>query len=287
MDNCGGFRFFDAMTNPRHIENDIHRVLPASLAGAVIFVVKQAWAALFASIILVSVICTNAIWADDWSINRYDALFAIAVLTQCAMLLFKLETWQEAKVILLFHLTGTAMEFFKVNAGSWSYPEDAFFVILNVPMFTGFMYASVGSYIARSMRVFDMRFTPYPPFWMTVVLAVAIYVNFFAHHFVMDIRLALFAATVLLYWRTRVHLTISRSYTVPLPLAALLASFLLWIAENIGTLTGTWVYAGSSDFAMTSFSKMGSWYLLLYVAFVTVTLVIRTPLYQTKSRQIK
>jgi len=179
------------------------------------------------------------------------------------------------------------MEFFKVNAGSWTYPEEAFFVILNVPMFTGFMYASVGSYIARAMRIFDMKFSPYPPFWMTVLLAVAIYVNFFANHFVMDIRLGLFAATVLLYWRTWVHLTISRPYALPLPLAVLLAGFLLWIAENIGTLTGTWVYAGSGDFAMTSFSKMGSWYLLLYVAFVTVTLVIRDPLDQTKPRHIK
>lgn len=285
MDIYGGVRFCSAMKNT--LETTFRSALPSWIAETVIFLLKQAWAALFALIILTSVIFTNAIWADDWAMNRYDALFAIAVLTQCAMLLFKLETWQEAKVILLFHITGTAMEFFKVNAGSWSYPEDAIFVILNVPMFTGFMYASVGSYIARVMRIFDMRFSPYPPFWMTVVLAVAIYVNFFAHHFVMDIRLALFAATVLLYWRTKVCLTIGRRFALPLPLAAFMASFLLWIAENIGTLTGTWVYAGSGDFAMTSFSKMGSWYLLLYVAFVTVTLVIKDPLDQTKPRQTK
>ena len=29
----------------------------------------------------------------------------------------KLETWAEARVIVLFHLTGTAMEWFKVGAG--------------------------------------------------------------------------------------------------------------------------------------------------------------------------
>lgn len=36
------------------------------------------------------------------------------------------------------------------------------------------MYASVGSYMARVIRLFDMRFAPYPPFWLTVVFALAI-----------------------------------------------------------------------------------------------------------------
>ena len=50
------------------------------------------------------------------------------------------------------------------------------------------------------------------------------------------------------------------------------------MAENVGTLTGTWVYAGSAEFDWAGLSKMGSWYLLLYVSFVTVTLVVRDPL---------
>lgn len=32
-----------------------------------------------------------------------------------------------SRVILLFHLTGTAMEWFKVTAGSWAYPEPGLF----------------------------------------------------------------------------------------------------------------------------------------------------------------
>jgi len=246
--------------------------------GGVIFLAKQAWACLFAISILLAVIFTNAIWADDWALARYDALVIFAVLMQAAMLLFKLETWAEARVIALFHVTGTSMEFFKVSAGSWEYPEASVLVIMGVPLFSGFMYASVGSYIARVIRIFNIRFTPYPPFWMTVVLAVAIYVNFFAHHFVPDIRLILFAATVLLFGRTMVRFTVGRRYGFPLPLAALTVSFFLWLAENIGTLTGTWTYAGSPPFDWTSLQKMGSWYLLIYVAFVTVTLVIRAPL---------
>ncbi|HAR50430.1 MAG TPA: DUF817 domain-containing protein, partial [Roseovarius nubinhibens] len=118
---------------------------------------------------------------------------------QAAFLWLGLETWEEARVILLFHLTGTAMEIFKVHAGSWSYPEPGLLKLYGVPLFSGFMYASVGSFMARTIRVFDMRFAPFPPFWTTLVLAVAIYVNFFSHHFLPDIRLGLFAATVLLF----------------------------------------------------------------------------------------
>jgi uncharacterized membrane protein YoaT (DUF817 family) len=181
------------------------------VAELVLFALKQGWAVLFGCLLLLAVIFTNAIWDDSWRIARYDSLFAFAVLVQVAMLLFRLETWREAKIIALFHITGTAMEFFKVSAGSWAYPEDAVFMILGVPLFSGFMYASVGSFIARLIRIFDMRFTPYPPIWMTVVLAIAIYVNFFAHHFLPDIRIVLFAATVWMFGRTRIEITVGRS----------------------------------------------------------------------------
>jgi len=147
-----------------------------------------------------------------------------------------------------------------------------------VPLFSGFMYAAVGSYMARVIRLFDMRFAPFPPGWMHFGLAIAIYVNFFSHHFIWDIRLVLFAATVLFYARTRIWFVIGVNwYWMPLPLAAFLASIFLWIAENIGTLTGTWIYNGQNPLELVSFAKMGSWYLLLYVAFATVTIVVRTP----------
>src|SRR5690606_25837350 len=119
------------------------------------------------------------------------------------------------------------------------------------------------------------RFAPYPPFVVTVILAVAIYVNFFAHHFLPDIRLVLFAATILIFGRTRIWFRPGRWYWMPLPLAAFLTSLFLWLAENIGTLTGTWIYAGQSVLDHVSFAKIGSWYLLLYVSFVTVTIAAR------------
>ena len=73
------------------------------------------------------------------------------------MLAFRLETWAEARVILVFHVVGTIMELFKTAAGSWIYPEPSILRIADVPLFSGFMYAAVGSYIARIWRIFEPR----------------------------------------------------------------------------------------------------------------------------------
>lgn len=255
---------------------------PAPLRVFLTFVFKQASACLFGASLLAALIGTRAIWQADWPIARYDALVLIAIALQITFLRLKLETWAEARVIVLFHLTGTAMELFKVNAGSWSYPEPGLLKLYGVPLFSGFMYAAVGSYMARVIRLFDMRFTPFPPLAVHFGLAVAVYVNFFAHHFLPDIRIALFAATVVIYARTRIWFQVGvQWYWMPLPLAAFLSSIFLWIAENIGTLTGTWIYSGQNPLALVSLSKLGSWYLLLYVAFATVTLVVRAPLRQS------
>jgi uncharacterized membrane protein YoaT (DUF817 family) len=265
-----------ALTIERRLGDRMRARLPHGVVEFVMFVLKQGWACLFGICLLAAILVTKAIWQPEWSLHRYDALVGIALALQVAFLALKLESWEEAKVIALFHLTGTAMELFKVQAGSWAYPEPGLLKLMGVPLFSGFMYAAVGSYMARVIRLFDMTFAPYPPFWATVVMATAIYVNFFAHHFVPDIRIALFAATLVLFLRTRIWFRIGANwYWMPLPLAAFFSSFFLWLAENIGTLTGTWLYAGQNPLDRVSFAKMGSWYLLLYVSFVTVTLVLR------------
>jgi uncharacterized membrane protein YoaT (DUF817 family) len=269
----------------RRLGDAVRARLPHVLAEFVMFGLKQGWACLFGALMLAAILASKAVWQPDWPVQRYDALFAFALLTQAAFLWWRLETWDEARVILLFHLTGTAMEWFKVGAGSWGYPEPGLFKLLGVPLFSGFMYASVGSYIARVIRIFDMRFAPYPRYWQSLALAAAIYANFFAHHFLPDIRLVLFAATLLMFGRTRVWFTVGRRYWMPMPLAAFLASLFLWLAENIGTATGTWLYSGQGPQQIVSLGKLGSWYLLLHVSFVTVSLVSRSaisraPLYR-------
>lgn len=253
--------------------------LPHLVSELVMFTLKQGWAALFGTLLLVGMILTSKIWQPNWPIVRYDALLLYALALQGFFLATGMESWREARVILLFHFTGTVMEIFKVHVGSWGYPGDGLMKLWGVPLFSGFMYASVGSYMARVIRLFDMRFAPYPPFWTTMLLALAIYGNFFAHHFLPDIRLALFAATILLFARTRIWFRIGeQNYWMPLPLAAFFSSFFLWLAENVGTSTKTWIYSGQSSHQMVSFAKMGSWYLLLFVSFVTVTLVLREAL---------
>ena len=253
--------------------------LPGPLATLVLFGLKQAWACLFGASLLAALIGTRLIWQADWPVARYDMLVLISLTLQVLFLALRLETWAEARVIALFHITGTAMEIFKVQAGSWAYPEPGILKIMDVPLFSGFMYAAVGSYMVRVVRLFDMKFTPFPPLPLHFGLAVLIYVNFFGHHFGPDLRNGLFAATAVVYARTAIWFRIdTRWFWMPLPIAAGLASLFLWLAENIGTLTNTWLYAGQSPDDAVSFAKMGSWYLLLYVAFATVTLVVRAPL---------
>lgn len=263
----------------RHLGDWMRAKLPFAVAELVMFLLKQGWAALFGGLLLIAMIVTNRIWQPDWALARYDALFLYALGLQVLFLLSGMESLREARVILLFHLTGTAMEIFKVQAGSWAYPGPGIIKLWEVPLFSGFMYASVGSYMARVIRSFVMRFAPYPPFWTTVVLATAIYINFFAHHFVADMRNLLFVVTVVLFWRTRIWFHIgTRDYWMPLPLAAFLSSFFLWLAENVGTATRIWLYTGQTPGEWVSLAKMGSWYLLLYVSFVTVTVVFREAL---------
>ena len=265
------------------IDTAAHAVLARlpqhGLAGAavefLVFGLKQAWACLFGGLLLALIMVSAVVWPANAAIARYDALFAAALLLQLAMLALKLEKPSEAIVILVFHLVGTGMELFKTYMGSWIYPEENLLRLAGVPLFSGFMYAAVGSYLARVTRIFDFRFSNYPPTWATVLLAVGIYVNFFTHHFVWDLRLLLFAATVLLFWRCAVHYKVFRfRHRMNMLLGFLLVALFIWFAENIGTLTGTWLYPNQQKgWAMVSFAKFGSWYLLMIISFVLVNLV--------------
>lgn len=246
-----------------------------------LFGFKQAWACLFGGLLLALLLGTHLFYPNDAPLHRYDFLTLAAIAIQAALLAFRLETWREARVILIFHVVGTVMELFKTAAGSWTYPEASVLHVGAVPLFSGFMYAAVGSYIARVWRIFDFRFSHYPPHWATWLLAAAIYVNFFAHHWTVDIRLGLFAATALLFWKTRVHFRNWRVHRwMPLLLGFGLVALFIWFAENIATFANAWNYPGQEDgWEMVHVSKLGSWYLLMLISFVLVALVqpVRTP----------
>lgn len=258
--------------------------LSGALAEFLVFGLKQAWACLFGGLMLALILATRNMPNGMFGLARYDLLFLAALGIQAAMLAFRLEKPAEAKVILIFHVVGTVMEIFKTSVGSWTYPEESFFRIGDVPLFSGFMYAAVGSYIARISRIFDMRYTAYPPLWATTCLAAAIYINFFAHHFVVDMRYLLFAATTLLFVRTTVHYRVFRfRHRMPLLVGFLLVALFIWVAENIGTWSRAWLYPSQADgWTPVSIHKLGAWYLLMIISFVLVTFVhrpkpLRTP----------
>jgi uncharacterized membrane protein YoaT (DUF817 family) len=239
------------------------------------FGIRQAWASLFGGLLLGAIIITKYITLPG--LSRYDWLFVIAVLIQIMMLVTKLEAPKEVLVILVFHLVGLGMELFKTSAsvGSWSYPEQNIIRLGGVPLFSGFMYAAIGSYIARSWRVLHLEMVNYPKDVYTLILAIAIYINFFTHHYIFDFRYLIFAVLMALNYQTVVHYRIKTTMRKMHLLAGLfLISFFIWIAENIGTYTSTWLYPDQlSSWHIVSLTKLGSWLLLMYISFVMVKLL--------------
>ena len=255
------------------------RAMVLALSEFLVFGIKQAWACLFGGLILAAIIATM-LWPQALPLARYDLLFLWAVGLQLSFLATKLERPREAMVILVFHVVGTAMELFKTGAGSWVYPEDSLFRLTlaggSVPLFSGFMYAAVGSYFARCCRTFDFRFTHYPRRRWTVLLAALIYANFFTHHWLPDIRLGLFAFAAIIFGRTWVSYRVWRwQHRMPLLLGFVLVALFIWIAENIGTAAGAWIYPDQAEgWRIVSLAKMGSWFLLMIISWVLVTMVI-------------
>ncbi|MCZ8206754.1 MAG: DUF817 domain-containing protein [Aquidulcibacter sp.] len=240
----------------------------------VMFGVKQAWACLYGGTMLALLILTMVFWPKEGAmLSRFDFLFLAAIALQVLLIALKLERLEEVKVIAIFHVVGTLMELFKTHMGSWTYPGDAFFKIGGVPLFTGFMYACVGSYLARITRLMDLRFSHYPPVWTTWVLAIGAYVNFFTHHFGPDIRVGLYLLSILIFFRCRVYFTPDqKARWMPMLLGFFLVSLFIWFAENIGTFTNTWIYPHQKDgWHLVPLSKMGAWYLLMLLSFVLVT----------------
>jgi uncharacterized membrane protein YoaT (DUF817 family) len=193
------------------------------------FGLKQGWACLFGGIAVFLMIATWWFYPATAWLPRYDFLFLCMITVQIALLAGGLETSDEAKVILIYHVVGTVMEIFKTKAGSWIYPEPNFFRLGGVPLFSGFMYACIGSYICRACRLFDFEFSHHPRRLGLAVLSVAIYVNFFSHHFMPDLRWLLFAVAGWLFLRTRVYFRVWHvSRSMPLLLGLALVSLFIW-----------------------------------------------------------
>lgn len=248
------------------------------------FFIANVRASYFGAFLLLIFLATEAITVPF--VARYDLIFLAAVGFQICALVFRFERVREFAVIILFHILATGMELFKTDPaiGSWTYPglRGTFFALGTVPLFTGFLYSAIGSYISRAfvfLKLSYERFPAYPHLW---VLAVLIYINFFTHHFFYDIRYLLFAYVLAVFWKTAVRFQVYRTErSMPFLLTVLLTALFVWIAENVGTFTRIWLYPSQIDhWHLVSFNKVGSWFLLLILSFALVSIIYRDKLRQ-------
>ena len=247
-----------------------------SIGGAVqefvVFGMKQARAAIFAGSFFLLLFISNHI--PLFGLARYYFLFLAAIAIQAVLYFTKLETKDEVKVIFLFHIIGLVLELYKTSPGigSWSYPEHGILKIATVPLYSGFMYAAIGSYISQAWKIFKLELVNYSKYVLSVVLCFLIYLNFFTSHFIYDFRIFLIVAVFVLFWKTKVHFvvtTIPRS--MPLNVAFLLIAFFIWIAENISTYLGAWQYPNQVHaWTVVSTSKITSWFLMVIISFILV-----------------
>lgn len=217
-------------------------------------------------------------------ISRYDVIFLAAVGFQLCALIFRFESLREFSVIIIFHLLATGMELFKTHPaiGSWVYPglSGTIFALGTVPLFTGFLYSAIGSYISRAFVFLKLSYENFPAQSHLWILAVLIYLNFFTHHYTFDIRYILFAYVLVVFWKTTIYFQVyEKRRSMPFALAALLTAFFVWIAENIGTFTKIWLYPSQiAEWHLVSFAKMGSWFLLLILSFALVSIIYKDKL---------
>ncbi len=237
-----------------------------------LFILKQARSCIFAGSFFLLLFLSHHIHIPG--LPRYDLLFLGAVLIQGMLLLTRLETKDEAKVIFLFHIIGLALEIFKTHPaiGSWSYPEQGYLKIFGVPLYSGFMYAAVGSYISQAWRIFHLRLEHYPPYRSSITICILIYLNFFTHHYIPDIRYLLTAVVLVIFWKTRVFFTVwNTERMMPLWLSFILIAFFIWIAENISTYLGAWKYPDQLvTWSIVSLHKISSWSLLVIISVIIV-----------------
>ena len=243
------------------------------------FMVKAVSAALFGLMLLAAFVFTAPMGSQEYyGFFRYDYLLFYAVTIQICLLLLKLESWAEAKVIALFHILAMAMEIFLTHPtiASWQYPQPAVLKLLTVPLFAGFMYSAVGSFFARSLRLYQVSFENLPQFGNMLCLAVLSYLNFMTKFFIPDIRMGLFIWSVVIFWKTKLYFQLAQHrFKVPMLPILLILAFLIWIAENISTFYKIWLYPSQVDaWHMVGWGKLGSWYLLLLLSLVLVLKIL-------------
>ncbi|MDM5297207.1 DUF817 domain-containing protein [Bacillus pumilus] len=205
-------------------------------------------------------------------LHRYDFILLLCLIAQMLMLYLRLETKAELKVLCLFHLIGLCLEIYKVHMGSWSYPEEAYTKVFGVPLYSGFMYASVASYIYQAFSRLHVQVISWPHPFFSIGISMCIYLNFFTHHWIYDLRWWLTLFLVVVFRRTAVSFQVGAStFYMPLVVSFLLIGFFIWIAENVTTFLGAWQYPNQQQaWSFVHLGKISSCFLLVVISIVLV-----------------
>lgn len=235
----------------------------------VLFGYLQAVSCIFPVLIFLSLALSPAL---HLGIPRYDLLLIVCIIAQVILYKTGLETRDEVLVITLFHLLGLVMELHKVHRGSWSYPEDAYTKIMGVPLYAGFMYASVGSYICQAWRNLKLDTVHWPNSIYAIVVGAAIYLNFFTNAFIADLRLYITLVLIVVFRKTKFSFQLHQKvYYISALLSFAIIGFFIWLAENIATFLGAWKYAYQhTGWQMVTWHKITSWSLLVIVSIIIV-----------------
>lgn len=243
------------------------------------FSFKAVSTALFGILLLIAFAVTAPMGDTNYyGLYRYDYLLFYALMIQALLLYYKLESWAEAKVIALFHVLAMIMELFLTHPAiaSWQYPQPAIFKLWTVPLFAGFMYSAVGSFFARSLRLYQVSFYHLPSFANMFTLAILSYLNFMTKFFVPDIRYGLFLWSFIIFFKTKVYFKLQdKIFKLPMLLILFILAFVIWVAENISTFYKIWLYPTQVEtWHMVGWGKLGSWYLLLLLSLVFVLKIL-------------
>lgn len=230
------------------------------------FLRRESISATFSLILLASIALTELIRVPG--VARYDVLLVVGLVTQVSMVWGKMETWLDVLVMAIYHVLGLVLETYKVRHGSWSYPEPAFTKIGLVPLYSGFMYASVASYMSVAYRVFQLEFVGWPGKWWSGLALLIVYGQFFLPAPNLWVRAAVAGVVAVVYRRSWVHFDSGgHRLKMPLTVAFGLIGFFVWIAENWATHFRGWVYPNQADgWEPVHFGKVLSWSLMVVVS---------------------
>ncbi|KST86394.1 DUF817 domain-containing protein [Lactococcus lactis] len=215
------------------------------------FGLKQFRSAIFGITIILSLIVTTFIKIPH--LARYDTLLICVIVIQMILLVSKYERAYDLIPIMVFHILGMILEIFKVKHGSWSYPDAGLFKIMDVPLYSAFMYSAIGSYIVRAIKEFDLEAINWPHWLMSIGISVLIYLNFFSGTFGFDFRNIFY--------------------------------LFIYFSENIGSYFSAWTYSYQlKAWQFVDLGKISSWTLLIIVSII---IVIELQRYFSKKIKVK